>query len=353
MTSSLNRALIIRFSSVGDIVLSSLLVRALRSRFPSSQIDFVVKEEFADLVRYNPYINTVIAFPRGGGFADLRRLRRRIVRTGYDAMFDIHDSLRSRYLCAGAANVHRVNKRKLARFLLVKFKINVYGRCSGAPSVALRYLETARSFGVEDDGKGLDLFVDEKDAMNVGRVLAAQFPPAERFIGICPSANHANKMWPAERFAEVGSELGKTYRRPVLLFGSDRERARCEAITARMETASPDVRVVNLAGRLSLAETAIAMERCLIVVTNDSGLMHMAAARKRPVVAIFGPTVRELGFFPWGTRSIVLERAGLPCRPCTHIGLPACPKKHFKCMNEITAREVLGAAHTLLSQEHA
>jgi heptosyltransferase-2 len=352
MTSSLNRALIIRFSSVGDIVLSSLLVRALRSRFPSSQIDFVVKEEFADLVRYNPYISSVIAFPRNGRFADLRHLRSRIARTAYDAIFDIHDSLRSRYLCAGAANVHRVNKRKLARFLLVKFKINAYARFGGAPSVALRYLETARSFGVADDGNGLDLFFDRKDAMNVEAVIGPDFPPDERFIGVCPSAKHANKMWPAERFAEVGRDLSTTYRRPILLFGSDRERTRCEEIAARMGRVSPDLRVLNLAGRLSLSETAAAMDRCAVVVTNDSGLMHIAAARKRPVVAIFGPTVRELGFFPWGTRSIVLEREGLACRPCTSIGLPECPKKHFKCMNEITARHVLDAVGTLLSQEH-
>lgn len=351
MTSSLNRALIIRFSSVGDIVLSSLLVRALRSRFPFAQIDFVVKEEFADLVRHNPYLNSVIAFPRNGTFADLRHLRSRIARSSYDVIFDIHDSLRSRYLCAGATNVRRINKRKLARFLLVTFKINVYDRFGGAPSVALRYLETARSLGVEDDGKGLDLFFGHEDALKVEQVIAERFDSVERFVGICPSAKHNNKMWLAERFAQVGSELGKKYGRPLMLFGSDSERMRCEEIAGLVDRLAPAVRVLNLAGRLSLSETAAAMERCIVIVTNDSGLMHIAAARKRPVVALFGPTVKELGFFPFGTRSRVLEREELPCRPCTHIGLSECPKKHFKCMNEITSMQVLDAASVLLSLE--
>ncbi len=351
MTSSLNKALIIRFSSVGDIVLSSLLVRALRSRFPTSQIDFVVKEEFADLVRYNPYISTVIAFPRNGTFTDLRHLRSRIVRSSYDVIFDIHDSLRSRYLCAGAAHVRRLNKRKLARFLLVKFKINVYDHLGGAPSVALRYLETAQSLGLEDDGKGLDFFFAPEDTAKVEQVIAEQSDAVDRFIGLCPSAKHNNKMWLKERFAEVAVELGTTYACPVILFGAENERKRCEEIAELMVRRAPEVRVVNLAGRLSLSETAAAMERCLMVVTNDSGLMHIAAARKRPVVAIFGPTVKEFGFFPFGTRSIVVEHDGLACRPCTAIGLPQCPKGHFACMNEIASHHVRDAVAALLSAD--
>jgi heptosyltransferase-2 len=351
MTSSLNKALIIRFSSVGDIVLSSLLVRTLRTRFPACQIDFVVKEEFADLVRHNPYISNVIAFPRNGSWADLQSLRTRIAHAAYDVIVDIHDSLRSRYLCAGRRNVRRIKKRKLARFLLITFKINMYERFGGAPSVALRYLEAAQSFGVQDDGKGLDLFFDDEVRLNVERIIGERFGSTAQFIGLCPSAKHNTKMWLKERFAVVGAELGTTYGHPVMLFGSEVERERCEEIAAMIERRAAGLPVMNLAGRLSLAETAAAMDRCRVVVTNDSGLMHMAAARKRPVVAIFGPTVKEFGFFPFGTRSVVVERRNVPCRPCTHIGMAACPKNHFQCMNDITPQQVTDAVGTLLSPD--
>ena len=105
---------------------------------------------------------------------------------------------------------------------------------------------------------------------------------------------------------------------------------------------------MNLAGKLNLCETAAMMDKCSVVVTNDSGLMHIAAARKRNVVAIFGPTVKEFGFFPIGTRSVVVENTELDCRPCTHIGLPSCPKGHFKCMNEISTEQVVTSANALL-----
>lgn len=350
MPLSPNRALIIRFSSVGDIVLSSLLVRTLRARFPSCRIDYIVKEEFADLVRHSPYISRVIQFPRNGTFGDLKRLRRHIGEASYDMILDIHDSLRSRYLCAGAKNVRRIRKRKLARFLLIRFKLNLYERFGGAPSVALRYLETVRSLGVEDDGQGLDLFFSDDDALQVEQLIQKKgFGHNERFIGLCPAARHNNKMWLKERFAEAAAELYRHHGYPILLFGSRDEQQRCSEVADTVMRCEPGARVCNLAGQLTLAETAAAMDRCAVVITNDSGLMHIAAARKRNVVAIFGPTVKELGFFPFGTRSIVVEHDALACRPCTHIGLPDCPRGHFKCMEEIPSQRVVAAAHKLLS----
>ena len=159
MLDSLNKTLIIRFSSVGDIVLSSLLVRTLRHRFPQIHIDFLLKSEYADLVRYNPHVNRVIEFPSGGSIGDLIRLRRAIRSERYDLVVDIHDSIRSRLLSLGARKVVRVDKRKLARWLLVNFKRDVYSSFGGAPGVAERYLETVQPYGVQDDGGGLELHV--------------------------------------------------------------------------------------------------------------------------------------------------------------------------------------------------
>jgi heptosyltransferase-2 len=164
-----------------------------------------------------------------------------------------------------------------------------------------------------------------------------------------PSARHATKVWLKERFAEAATSLASRHDAGVLLFGSQEESGRCAEIGALIRTAGPQRPVMNLAGKLSLLETAAAMDRCALVLTNDSGLMHVAAARRRKVVAVFGPSVRALGFLPFRTENVVLEHPHLRCRPCSHIGLPACPRGHFKCMNDITAAHVIAGAERLLA----
>jgi len=346
----LRKTLIVRFSSVGDIVLSSLLIRALHSRFPQCQIEYLVKEEYADLVRYNPHIARTILFPSHGSLADLRRLREQITEAGHDLLIDIHDSLRSRLLCAGAPRVVRIRKRKLARFLLVHCKVDLYPWLGGAPNVAQRYCETVEPLGVVDDGKGLELFVPPEAVARTAHVLGKHGIETEgAALGICPAARHATKIWAPENFAGAAGALAASHGMPVLLFGSPEERARCESIAATIRDQSSGVRVAVLAGELSLLESAAAMDSCALVITNDSGLMHIAAARKRNVVAIFGSTVRQLGFFPYGTASRVVEQPDLRCRPCSHIGRDRCPRGHFRCMGDTTVDQVIRAANTLLS----
>jgi lipopolysaccharide heptosyltransferase II len=346
----LHKTLVIRLSSVGDIVLTSLAVRALRNRFPDSQIDFLVKEEYADLVRYNPAISRVLTFPRGGGFGELRGLRRSIRAEGYGLIADLHDSLRSRFLSIGARHVARVNKRKLARFLLVNFHADLYAQMGGSPSVAERYCEALRPFDVADDGKGLDLFVPPEVSQAANdRLEASGIDMSLPLIALCPGARHGNKMWPPERFADAGARIAAQHRGAVLLLGGPDDAACCRTIEQMIHAASPALGSVSLAGTISLLETAAIMDRCAIVVTNDTGLMHIAAARKRKVVAVFGPTVRQFGFFPFGAQSTVVEHPALDCRPCTAIGLPSCPRGHFKCMREIDAARVVDAAGQLLT----
>ena len=345
------RILVIRFSSVGDIVLSSLLVRLLRHRFPQSEIEYLVKEEFADLVRYNPHISRVLTFPNNGTFRDLHEFRRKHRPERYDLLVDIHDNLRSRYLRLGAPHTVRIRKRKIARFLLVKCKWNVYPRFGGAPSVAERYVETVQHYGIRDDGKGLELFVPPAAQETVAALLTSLGKrPSDRLIGVCPAAKHWNKMWLEDRFAEAAANVSAEFNAGIVLLGSGKEEeARAKRIEQQIRERNPVASVLNSAGKLSLAETAAMMDHCSVVLSNDSGLMHIAAARKRNIVAIFGPTVRELGFYPFGTRSVVVEQDGLPCRPCTHIGLPECPKRHFKCMSDLSVSRVVAAARELVT----
>jgi heptosyltransferase-2 len=207
-----------------------------------------------------------------------------------------------------------------------------------------------RSFGVEDDGNGLEVFFPQTAVAHVEKILVeAGIQRPATMIGVCPSARHNNKMWLKERFAESAAALAREHGGAVLLFGTgSNEETRCHEVKVMIEQQSKGITVLNLAGRLSLLETAAMMDHCSIIMTNDSGLMHLAAARKRKVVALFGPTVRELGFFPYGTTSTVIENVSLSCRPCTHIGLQSCPKGHFKCMNDIYAAQVIDAARVLL-----
>jgi heptosyltransferase-2 len=350
MQGVLHKTLIIRLSSIGDIILSSPLVRLLRGRFPDIRIDYLVKSQYADLVRHNPHISHVMEFPDRGTIGDLIRLRRSISSAGYDLVLDIHDSIRSRFLTAGLPATRRINKRKLARTILVNFKKDVYSRFGGAPGVADRYLEIVQDLGIRNDQRGPEVFVPQWTRVSVDAMLSGETIDAGiSCVGICPSAKHGNKMWPADRFADAAGQLALKTGRPILVFGSADERNRCAEIIGLIRTAYPGVRAVNLAGLTTLLEMASAMARCAVVVTNDTGLMHLATARGIPTVAIFGPTVRQFGFFPQAANSIVVEQHGLSCRPCTHIGLPTCPKGHFHCMTLTTTAAVVDAALAVMA----
>ena len=332
--------LVIRFSSLGDIVLATPLLRALRARFPSAHIDFIVRKEYAELVKYNPNLTKCYEFDTTAGFSGLQKLKKRLRTERYDLVIDIHNSIRSRYLriWLDAQEVVLINKRMFARIMFVKFKKNLYG---DTVSVADRYIEPVTKFGVQNDGAGLELPIPDEISARAGEAIAlSEINRSGSVIGLCPSAKHATKCWPSERFAELGSGLIQTGETTILLFGGPSDVKTCSTIAQTIRTTSKASSIIDLSGKLSLLETAAAMKFCDVIVTNDSGLMHIAAAMKRKVVALFGSTVREFGFFPVGTENIVIERAGLYCRPCSHIGCSECPEGHFRCMKEIRVDEV-------------
>lgn len=338
-----SKTLVIRFSSIGDIVLASPLLRGLRTSFPDSQIDFLTKKEYAELVRNNQNLNYTHEFDAGEGFDGLRRLKRRIKEERYDLIVDIHGSLRSRFIRAirSVPAVVRVDKRIRERTALVRLKKNLY---EGVVSVADRYLETVRDLGVVDDGKGLELFITDEILFGMnGRMATYKLHRYEKVFGLCPGAKHMTKQWPRERYAELGSRLVAAYDGAVVLFGGPAEKELNAWIAADIGGSADPERVIDLTGTCSLMESAAAMEYVDAVVTNDSGLMHIAVAREKPVVALFGSTVREFGFFPVSGRSVVLEVAGLACRPCSHIGKASCPEGHFRCMLDQSVDNVMGA----------
>jgi len=237
----------------------------------------------------------------------------------YDVVIDIHNVLRSKRIRSKfGKKVLVINKRTFKRWLLVKFKIN---RLKDTPDIIGRYFETAAELGVFDDD-------------NAPRIELPSIVKQKR-AALCPGAKHWNKRWLPERFAEVARELvHRGYK--VEIHGSVSEAPIAEEVIRHA-----GLPITNHCGKYSLRELARHLAECEIAITNDSGLMHLASALGTRTVSIFGPTVREFGFYPRSPLAVVVENKALSCRPCTTIGSDTCPKGHFECMKGITAEMVM------------
>ncbi|MGA9408414.1 MAG: glycosyltransferase family 9 protein [Bacteroidota bacterium] len=346
-----NKTVVFRLSSIGDIVLASPLLRALRAAAgPKARIDFVVKKEFAELVKFSHHLSVVHEFDDSRGFPALQELKETLRAEHYDLVVDLHNNLRTIYLrnFCDTKELVTVDKRLYERWQLVHFKRNIYGNDL---SVADRYIETVRDFGIANDGKGLELFIPDEIQFGIsGKMAKLRLNEFEKVIGVCPGAKHYTKRWQKEKFAGVCTRLAKEYRAKVLVFGGEQDKDDCREISSIINHSVSGNASTDFSGEFSLLEVAAAMEFCDVVLTNDTGLMHIACARQRKVVAVFGSTVREFGFAPYGTESIVVENNSLHCRPCSHIGRAECPKGHFKCMTDIGIDEVHHAVRQLIEK---
>ena len=320
------KILILRLSSIGDILLCTALIRQIRTTYPDAQIDFIIKKEFFDLLRYNPHLNTLYEVDKKDGRRGLKELRQIIKKNDYDYILDLHNNFRTNYLHGflSGTNKNKIKKDYLKRLLLVKFKINIYDEVITIPQ---RYFDVARELKVEDDHQGLEIHWHTGE---IGRAneLSASLKQKPYFVLAC-GAGFFSKQWPLEYFRELIQKLLSTHQESIVILGSKSEAERFRSLVI-------SDRVRNLAGELTLLEAAAVIAEARAVVSNDSGLMHMATAVKTPVLAIFGSTVEELGFFPFRSEHRVLQNIDLNCRPCSHIGKNHCPKKHFKCMRELT-----------------
>ena len=336
-----NKTVVFRLSSIGDIVLASPLLRVLRAAAgPKARIDFVVKKEFADLVRFSHHLSVVHELDENGGFPALQQLKETLRAEGYDLVIDIHNNLRTTYLrnFCNTREAVTVDKRLYERWQLVHLKRDVY---TDRVHVADRYIETVREFGISNDGKGLELFIPDEIQFAVsGRIAKQKLNEFEKVIGVCPGAKHFTKRWQRDKFIEVCLMMAKESHAKILVFGGEQDKEECGAIAAAIKRGAEENAATDFSGEMSLLEVAAAMEFCDVVLTNDTGLMHIACARQRKVVAIFGSTVLQFGFGPYGTEAVVIENNSLACRPCSHIGRAECPKGHFKCMTEIGVDEV-------------
>lgn len=335
----MHKILVIRLSSIGDIILTTPLIRALRIKFPQARIDFATKKEFASLVQYNPHLNEIISV----NTEDIQLARAEIIKNNYDQVLNIQKSSRASQLLWGVkrSKISTYSKDRLRRFCLINFKWNFYQEIV---PVYLRYFNSAQHLGVDYDGQGTEVFLPSAEEQTISHLLDSFFiKSAGPLVAICPGASFANKRWTLDGFKQVMQHLNEVKSCRFLLLGGPGEKTLC----TDLEEAMPPGYTINLAGKLSLLGTAAALSQTQVAITNDSGLLHLAQARKIPVVAIFGPTVREFGFYPLPEQSIILEH-DIGCRPCTKMGLEKCPKGHHLCMRSITPEQVLEAVRQFL-----
>ncbi len=324
-----NKLLIVRLSSLGDILLSTPLIRSIKKRFPKTKIDFVVREEYKDLLILNPHLRNILIYNNAKD--KLNILKNKICENNYDLIIDLQNNLRSLLLLkCYSSSVIRFKKNNINKFLLVHFNIN---KLKNAKQIAVRYASTLENFQLDD--KSLQLITD--------KIQNPVLNDVENLIGICPGSKHFTKMWPEEYFIQLGKLLNENGYKIVLFGGKDDIKV-CERISSKLSS------VINLCNDNNILQTAADMKCCKVIYCNDSGLMHTATAVNVPVIAFFGSTVKEFGFTPYNSNNLILENNSLSCRPCTHTGRDSCPEKHFKCMKEISPQSALEKISLLLNQ---
>ncbi len=318
------KILIVRFSSIGDIVLTTPVIRCLAEQIHGDvEIHYLTKKTYRPLLEHNPYLLKIHSIDQSTNevIADLRAEQ-------FDYIIDLHKNLRSsRVKSRLKALAFSFDKLNWQKWLLVNLKINKL------PDVHIvdRYLDTCKALGIENDQKGLDYFLPE----NIGY---PKFIPSEfksNYTVIVLGANHFTKRIPRHKILEfIDSHKG-----PFLLIGGSED----SELGQSLEKDKPEL-VLNCAGKTTLHESAYLIQNSQKVLTPDTGMMHIAAAFKKKILSIWGNTVPEFGMYPYlpsekDTFKIV-ENNALKCRPCSKIGFDQCPKKHFKCMEELDLKSI-------------
>ena len=319
------KILVLRFSSIGDIVLTTPVVRALAQQVPGAEVHFATKPAYRGLLEPNPYITKVHCLT-----GSLGELVQALKAEQFDHIIDLHNNLRTRLiklqLGVKSSSFDKLNWQK---WLLVNFKIDKLPRVH----IVQRYMAAAANFGVKDDGEGLDYFIPEGHEVDVATLPA---PFQRGYVALAIGAQHATKRLPLDKLVELCQRLAP---RPIMLLGGPEDAPVAEALI-EVATANSISHLVtpaliaNGCGRYSLHQSASLLRQADFVVSHDTGLMHIAAAFGKEIFSVWGNTVPAFGMYPYRTEFKVLEVTGLNCRPCSKIGFDKCPQGHFKCMRD-------------------
>ena len=333
------RILVIRLSSLGDILLTTPVLRALHEHCPAAHIDFLTKAAYQDVLRANPCVDRLwLLEPQQG----LREMLGRLRQTRYDVVVDLQRTLRSRLLYHGLLARCKLTyaKHTIRRALLVHLGWNTLRAMTPVPE---RYVAPLRRLGLTTPLPPLEMHLTAQSREAMHAYLQQELPErgARPLLAVAPGARWSTKRWPVERFAAVAQELAQAQQAAVVVLGSAEDSGWPRSCVSDLS-----VPVLDSTGKLSLMHTAALLQQCHLLLSNDSGLMHMATALRVPVVAIFGPTVQEFGFYPFqASAQVVQRRSRLP--PVQHKGSTRCPRGHHQCMQQVTVAQVCAAASTL------
>jgi heptosyltransferase-2 len=320
----MKKYLLIRLGAIGDIVLATAAIEAISQAEPGSQIDLVCKARFAGLLTGHPKLANVYGFDETGRHKGLRGLLLFIYKLSankYNFIIDLQNNPRSRMitLCLNAGQKIHWPKDTWRRRMLVWGQ----GRGKTYKTVIQRYLSAVEKAGVKQPEAKPKLYPAADPSIKL---------PQGGFVAIAPGAHWPTKRWTG--YSELISKI-KNKKYEIVVVGDKNDRAVAEEI---IKTSGANA--TNLCGQLDLAQLTYVLSKAKLLLTNDTGAMHIAEATGTPVIAIFGPTVRQFGFAPWRSESKVIETE-LACRPCALHGSKKCPKGHFNCMKLITADQVL------------
>ena len=307
--------LIVRFSSIGDIVLTTPVIRHLKNQVEDIQVHYLTKKTYASLLESNPYVDKVLAFD-----GDMKSCLKSLKKEEYDYIIDLHNNIRTARIKLGLKRMDfSVKKLNALKWLYVNFRMN------RLPDLHMvdRNLDTIKLFMEEQDEQGLDHFIPEEEKVDLTS-LPADFQKG--YLAIAIGAQHETKKLPRQSLIELCGKLSV----PVVILGGPGDKEMGSSI----QEALPGKQILNACGAYSIHQSASLVEQSNLLITHDTGLMHIGAAKRKKIITIWGNTVPQFGMYPYrpDPASLSFEVGGLKCRPCSKIGHQKCPKKHFKCM---------------------
>lgn len=321
--------LVIRFSSIGDIVLTSPLIRILKTQVDDSEIHYLVKPAFQSILIANPYITRIHTLSE-----NLNETVALLREENFDYILDLQNNLRSLSVKRSLKRMYfTVNKLNFKKWLLVNMKINKL------PDMHIvdRYLETAKLFDIKNDELGLEYFIPDQDKISL-----KELPEEYRkgYVVLVLGAQHNTKKMPPEKIREVLEGLDA----PVVLVGGEEDRSMGEHLINSLK----ERLIFNGCGLWSINTSASVIEQSLCVISHDTGMMHIAAAFKKKILTVWGNTLPEFGMFAYlpDPESVNFEVKDLKCRPCSKLGKSSCPKKHFRCMLDQDAQAISSIANS-------
>lgn len=318
------KILVLRFSSIGDIVLTTPVLRNLKKSLENVEVHYLTKSSFRGLLRNNPHVDKVWHFGK-----NIDEVLPGLMNEGFDYVVDLHKNVRTLRLKKKLkAKAFSFDKLNVDKFLLTALKINRMPKTH----VVDRYLACVSSLGVSNDKQGLDYFTDPASE-NKYTELAKSLP--KKYVVVVIGAAHLTKVPTVQKYREVLQAVNK----PIVMIGGEKDRTIAEQIEENLEGD-----MFNLCGKTTLDISALLIKNAELIITPDTGMMHIAAAYKRPIVSLWGNTVPEFGMTPYygenSTPSLIVEVKNLPCRPCSKIGYGNCPKKHFDCMKQLDVQQI-------------